>query len=452
MLKIIMKFIFNIAVMIMALSLVGCGGEFSDVVDNYQDFIDDLQQYEKIDIDDAVDDDDEKTGDLFERVENTSIYVSSSREFDGIKNLYAYAFDEATPFIGDYAIIKINGIEFLIDKNGELINLSTILSKNKITLPDIISAYFDKIIIQKDNCFGLVDFSGNSILSITYDNITIFGNIVVAKQGAVTHIYRDNTLLASVDCSVDYVDEKVYIKTDGSYCNIETSENIIIEGASPMFVPKDGFVVVKKDKLYGIAEYPSMNIVIEPNYFFCRNVGNGYCMIYEFSLKYSKYGVYYDYPKLLRISDNAVVYDFADVEEATTCAMLPNAFEFVDGNTNYFLGKFINSSIGYRSFYIDVNTSKLHCLDIDFAQNKLFNHYVQDIAGNLYDVSCGGKLVSDLLFDEIEMAGNKFIVKYNGAYRLLDEKFEVIVESCQDISYRFGVFLIKVDNKYAYYV
>lgn len=451
--KYFVKFIVCVITLILTLSLIGCNDKFSDVVDNYQDFLDNLRQYDKGDTSDTDNSDENETNNSFKNVDDATIYVSMSQTFEGIKSLYPYSFDDATSFIGDYAIVKINGVEFLIDKDGELINLSTILSTNKITSSDIIAAYLDKIVVLKDNFYGLVDFSGNILLSISYDNISVFGNIVTAKQGTITSIYKDSDFLVSVNDGLDYVDENLYITTDGLCYDMHNLESITISaGAKPSDIPKDGYMLIEQNNLYGIVKYPSMKTVIEPNYFYCNNLGNGYCLAYEFSMKYSSNGIYYDYPKLLRISDGVVIYDFADAAKMSTSTILPNAFSILCGNDDYFLGNFINGSAECRSFYIDIKKSQLSGIDIEFAQNGLLGHYAQDIAGNLYDISCGGKLVTDLLFDEISLADNKFIVKYSEKYKLLDENFEIIVDNCQDISYKFGVFTIKINNKYAYYI
>lgn len=307
--------------------------------------------------------------------------------------------------------------------------------------------------VQKDGKYGLIDFDGNVVLNIEYDNIKALegeNTILVEKEGKVGVANENGSLILSPGFS------EILMTGNGLF--VVKDDVIKVVNSEGTTVLQDGFDEVKQILNYdtkGIVfvkngQYGVMNIngevILNAEYgylkqakenVFIAKAGNSVIkdlngnVIAELA---SGYGIIsatneklldFNY-KFISYSKVADMY-IADITETDSKVFNSNFEEKVTGIVNVYESKgYFKVRIGTEYKYYNFNFEEKTNIDV-LSSNNLFVSKQNDKYGF---IDKNGNVVVDYIYDEA-MEQNEYgyaAVKLNGLWGSIDKNGKVVIE------------------------
>lgn len=447
-----MKFLKRLTVCGLCISitaLFGCSGKPYAIMDDYSAYLSQLYQYW---IDDGFGETapgDTGDGDFVNPEPDDEYQYIKAEQYKGLQSLTEYKFDFALNYFGDHAFACRNNEYYLIDNSGGLELIETKDENDDSISTDIVlvTIVFDKIIIKKQNLYGVLNLSGKAIVECRYDNVEIYENIVLGYYENKTDIYVNDSLLHTINSkNVAFLDEN-FIRADGKVLKIADLSEPLISGYRMADAPSDGMVkIVNERGDFGYSFYPETEVIIEPQYIIAGSFMNGISCVYNHKSDFINM-IFYDYPLLID-KNNIAVFDFSAFKDR----VLPDKIK-VFGNYDNCNVFYLDSGAGSYGIVETKDTQNIDYYQIDFIpkDNRVYGRYViADGINRLY--SLDDKCFVDTVFKSLQPVRDKFIVQnYDDSYMLLNENMEVVVDSCESIEFYDDLLLIKKNGKYAYY-
>ena len=412
------------------------------ILSDYSDYISDLFQY-------YYNDDEESNGNESDNQQTppSSEYKPvEAEEYEGLIAIEPYKFDFAINFFGEYGYASRNGKNYLIDRRG---NLTEINDESDNTSSDIIieEIKFDKLVVSHEEKYGVLDLFGKVIAEIKYDFLDVSDKIIIGKINDETDVFYQNKVLHKIQSeNVSIVSDEL-LSVDGIITDVITLTEATVGGYALASVPKEGIVKVKDNRgRFGYCSYPDGQILIEPDYFISGDFVNGVAYAFEYCADLINM-VFVDYPILIDKNNN-ILFDF----EIYADEVLPNKINVFENYDNCSVYS-IDNPVSKRYGIVAKNGSEYINKELKFvpANNRVYGNYylVEDT-----DQLCS--LKDDVFVESVYLkfypAGNMFIAETNDkTYSLLDSDLNIVIESCENIEYYDGIFMVKSNAMFAYY-
>ncbi len=370
--------------------------------------------------------------------------IETAPEVDGFTSI-AELFDGGTPFFGNYAYVIRDDETFIMDKNGDLLEIGDSL------IPDgaeIASIENDKTIVKIDEKYGVYDIFGNIVVEPIYDGVVTEGDLILATSGNDTTVMMDGNVVGVLSGVVTVLSEEFLLnypqeQAAAVVLNIADLSPASINGKPFISVPSDGVVAVRNE--LGNVEYysyPDGEKLFDTSFSMGGDFSEGYAFVKNYVFDLISYDIYLE----AKIIDKhgSVAFDF-NAELPEIDAETLNVFSAYSGKIVY------NYSDGTVKFGVIDVASGIVC-DIDYEPLNM------RIYGNRYIAADSGKIYSldnELLCDMqcVEVSGSYFVVvDGEGKYTLLDANLSPVIEACEFISIENGVLLIKNNGKFTYYI
>ncbi len=441
MIRRIFKILISLIFSIVCLCSFACddGREFV-LVNDYSKYLSSLVEYAFTDgsLSGGVDDDV-----LPDAGDEIPIMVKSP-SIDDLNLLNEYMFDDATSFFGNHSFVRWNGIVYLFDVTGKM---EEIPQKDDSASSDIVlvDTLFDKILVKKEEKYGVLDLSGKTIVDIKYDSIEIYEDLIICFLGDRFDIYKDNQLYKENICanSIGVIGNGI-INIDGEFINI-------IDWTTPKIgeyyiadAPADGMVKVRSGGgEFGYCAYPSGNLIISPQYFIGNSFSEGVTVVQN---KKNSYEL--DYPKIIDKENN----ELFNSENFSALGIAPENVRIYSSNEKFLLYSTRKNNVYYYGVIDLRDKNAVERFPIDFIPKdmRVQNGFlIEEGSSTLYDVDAKSFVQHE--YQEITAFDKYFIAKGPSGYDLLDNTLSVLITDCELIDFYANVIRIKIANKFAYY-
>lgn len=401
---------------------VACAND-SYLMDDYDGFINNPPNFE-----------DENSGD------GSQSGFSVAKEIAGLDLIGEYEYEGGIDFFGNFTFVTEKNEVYLLKNDGTISKCIDSTSRDIV----ILGVKYDKIIGKINEKQGVIDLTGNILVNFEFDYIDIFGDVILARTTEKGYVYKNNVLVGEVNKDSAIIN-KDFIFSDGKYYNVndlsvaKIGENFIIS------VPYNDVVrIVDKDNNYGFAKYSTGEIIISPQYQLCDVMNeNVFCAYSYGSDDFGNFMM--EYPKLMN-AQNELVFDFSIINnEIAFSSTNITVYPANDGFVMFCLGAPSN-----LYGYVDISSGEYKLLynmevkDCFVRNDKIITEFPQRI----YDIKTEQYLTQS---DKVVFCNGYYIVKYDEKYKILSPNMDVLIENCQEISFAYGVFRIKNNNKFAYY-
>ena len=244
--------------------------------------------------------------------------------------------------------------------------------------------------------------------------------------------------------------------TLGLYALITNKNNDKLEPQKEIPIIKDNFTYTTLNKYI---EYNN-NITYKDNKFIITNNNNEYLIKYNNKLEYEKiykHNITKDYiiktnennkQYILNTKNNTISDEYDNIQEITL-DNISYSYLIVSNDTNYSI--------------INLNTQEIVPLDnqITYIEEpyKLNEDNTYEIISQKYlkvsnkdnkygIIDYNGKQIIEILYDNIEISNDLFIVKNNNKYKIVNNEEKQILKDYDEIKIYNDYFIIKENNKY----
>lgn len=427
--------------------LVGCSST-RFVVKDYSAYVGNLFSYYL-----SVDDDfDEGYGeDSDNEPDNTDDSSSGNlieaEKYVGLINIGKYKFDAAKAFFGNYAYAERNGKGFLVDRNGNCVEVQSGSdnTSSNIVLDKIL---YDKLVVKSGEKYGVISLDGKVLLDNVFDRVDIFGRVIVGVIEKKIYVYVDETKTFEADGENVSILSEEFVQIDNRVLSVADGSVAMVGNYYVWSAPSDGKILVSSSSngSFGYCEYPSGNVLIEPKYFIATPFYNGTACVAEFNLDFSD-DSFYGYQLLIDAEDN-IVFNFERFKDKC----VPTEITVFPRFGDYCVVRFGSGLKSYGAVRFSDETTEYFDLDNEPDGYRFYgDNYIIKETGTLFSVK-ENSIVS-ARYSKIEpLCEVLFLASLSdGTYSILDGELNVIAESCESVEAYENTLLICKNSMYAYY-
>ncbi len=413
------------------------------LIDDYSDYVNNLFIYK---MDEISSGDSGEADPELPNIEETPEFIPEfADEIAGLTRISNFKFSSGTAYFGDYAIVKLNGVTYLMDNLGELTERKPTQSTSPDIILDDFSLKYDKIIAKIDEKYGVLALDGSLLLDFIYDSVLIHDKLIVGKIGNATRIFYDGQYIC--DASKNAVPLSSTLYSDGGFIYELPENNRAMIGEYYIAdSPSDDVVVIYNDEgKFGYANYLTKEVLVEPSYLIANPMRNNVGVVYDYADTVT-------FPKLIS-STGDILYDFSSSLDFAGFEIEPQQINVFECNFGYNLfaipDLFLTGYVKITEF-----SAQMELLSFDFIpfSNYVYNDFIiSQYPFDFYSISNEQFMLTQYL-EIIPIDKSYFIVKdLTGKYALLDENLNTLVENCDRITNYKDTILIENDNKFSYY-
>lgn len=413
------------------------------IVPDYSAYISNLFRYYVSDGSDLTDGD---VADIEEPKDDVKSERPLAEVYDGLINICEYKFDKAMPFFGKSAYAEYDGKGYLLNRDGSCNEVDKSPSN---TVSDIVleSIIFDKLLVKRDDKYGVLDLSGKTILDAEYDRVEILGNTIAAAQSKTISVFRDGEKKFETYGDNFNIASEEFIQIDNRFLTTDSGETAKISEYSIRGIPNNDITLVaNSNNNFGYCSYSDGKTIIEPQYFLASAFSEGIACVANYKLDLENV-VFNDYYKLID-KDNNVIFNF----DVFKNEFLPNQMTVFPKTDNHCVVRFSSASEKYGAVEFSGDTVSFIDLEYEPEGNRFYgDYYIIKESGALFSTKSNSIVSTEYLKVE-PICKSLFLASLpSGGFSVLDSKLNVVVDCCESVETYEDTLLICKDDAYAYY-